>query len=115
MSISIVLTITTLKTGRDTGIFIPKTCVNISAKDKNAPMVINAPILILESNSFISIKRIKRNFARTILLTSKSVNMGIFAHLPIMKIKLGSNSYTIMSSMKISICFIIRLSSVHLT
>lgn len=114
MFISIALIITTLKTERDMEIFIRKICVNISAKVKNAPMVMNVLIPIRELNNFISTKLIKRNFALTILLTSKSASMGIFVHSPIMKIKLESNLYTIMSLMKISTCFIIRLSFAHL-
>lgn len=114
MYISIVLIIITLKIGRDMGIFILRICVNILVKVKNAPMGINVLILIRELNNFISTRLIRRNFVRITQLTSKSVNMGISVHLLIIKIRLGSNLYTIMSLMKISTCFIIKLSFVHL-
>ena len=80
---------------------------------KNAPKGMPAPLLTHWLSNFISPKLIRKSFALIIPIMWKNVSMEIFVPLPITKRKLEFLSFITISLIRISICSIIKLNSVH--
>lgn len=97
---------------KDMGISIRIICVNIYAGVRNVQEGTNVRIPIHEWSSCISIKLIRKNSVHIFQPILINANMENIVHLHTVRMKSGSNLSITISLMRISICFIIKPSSV---
>ncbi len=82
--------------------------------EKSVLMDRTVQMLIRELSNCIRLKRTKKSFALTSLITLENASMEFIAPLLTVKNKYKSNLFIIMHMMRISICFTIKLNFVLL-